>query len=376
MCGCLLADLGADVVKVEPPGGDIARKLPPFLPGTDPPLSFAHATVNRNKRCITLDLRRPEGRELLLRLAARSDVLVENLRPGTMESLGLGYEEVRRARPDIVYVSISGWGSYGPYRERAGYDPLAQAASGWLALNGSPDRPPTKAPTFLTDDLAGLHAALAALAALRHRDATGEGQRIDVALLDVLLFQSNGFLTLGALGVELPRMGNRYVVAAPAGVYAARDGYVAFGVLLDRHWGILAGILGRPALAEDPGYSTTAARLSRREEVDRIVGEWIAERTVAEAVEALSAAGLAAAPVRTYAECARDAHVLEREMLQPLRLEDGSVVPITGPAAKLSRTPTRLRTAAPALGEHTEAILEELGLAPAEREKLRLSGVL
>jgi formyl-CoA transferase len=376
MCGCLLGDLGADVVKVEPPGGDVARRLPPFLPGTDPPISFAHATLNRNKRCITLDLGQQEGRDVFLRLASRSDVVVENLRPGTMARLGLDYDDVRRVRPDIVYVSISGWGRYGPGRERAGYDPLAQAASGWLALNGDPEREPTKAPTFITDDLAGLHASLSALAALRHRDATGEGQHVDVSLLDVLLFQSNGFLTLGALGVELPRMGNRFVVAAPANVYRARDGHVMFGVLIDRHWQRLAPLIGRPELATHPDYAETPGRLARREEVDGMVGAWMEERTVAEAVEALNAEGLAAAPVRTYEETSRDPNVQEREMLQQVELEDGSVVPITGPAPKLSRTPLRVRSGAPALGQHTDEVLRELGLPSRERENLRTRGIV
>jgi formyl-CoA transferase len=376
MCGCLLADFGADVVKVEPPGGDVARRLPPFLPGTDPPISFAHATLNRNKRCITLDLAQQDGRDVFLRLASRSDVVVENLRPGTMERLGLDYDDVRRVRPDIVYVSISGWGRYGAGHERAGYDPLAQAASGWLALNGDPEREPTKAPTFITDDMAGLHASLSALAALRHRDATGEGQHIDVSLLDVLLFQSNGFLTLGALGVELPRMGNRFVVAAPANVYRARDGHVMFGVLIDRHWQRLAPLIGRPDLANHPDYAETPGRLARREEVDRMVAAWIEDRTVTEAVEALNAEGLAAAPVRTYEETARDPNVHEREMLQRVELEDGSVVPITGPAPKLSRTPLRVRSGAPALGQHTDEVLREIGLPSRERENLRTRGIV
>ena len=171
MCGCLLADFGADVIKVEHPDGEIARRSPPLLPGTDPPVSFMHATVNRNKRSLSLDLRRPEGLEIFLALAQRSDILIENFRPGTLARWGAGYEAVRRLRPDIVYVSISGFGQWGPLAERVGYDPLAQAASGFLSLNGSPDGEPVKAPTFLADDLAGLHAAFAALAALRHRDA-------------------------------------------------------------------------------------------------------------------------------------------------------------------------------------------------------------
>jgi crotonobetainyl-CoA:carnitine CoA-transferase CaiB-like acyl-CoA transferase len=216
MCACLLADLGADVVKVEQPGGEIARRAPPFLPGTDPPVSFMHATVNRNKRSLCLDLHVAAGQELFLSMATRSDVVVENFRPGTADGFGIGYEDVRRVRPGIIYVSISGFGQWGPEHDRPGYDPLAQAYSGFLSLNGEPEGPPVKAPTFLGDDLAGLHAALAALAALRHRDQTGEGQHIDVSLLDAMLFQSTGYLTLGAMDVPLPRLGNEFRIAAPA----------------------------------------------------------------------------------------------------------------------------------------------------------------
>lgn len=375
LCACLLADLGADVIKVEHPHGEMARGAPPFLPGTDS-LSFLHATVNRNKRSLTLDLHRPEGRDLLRRLCARADVLIESFRPGVMAAWELDYEHLRVRRPELVFVSVTGFGQFGPKAPRAGYDPLAQAESGFLSLNGDPEGEPVKAPTFLADDLAGLHAAIATLAALHHRERTGEGQWIDVSLLDAMLFQSTGYLTLAALGVPLPRLGNEFRIAAPARVYACRDGLVMAGVLLDSHWRRLARVLGRPELAEDPRYATTGARLARRAEVDALLGGWLAGRTREEALEALHAAGLPAAPVRTYAEAAADPHVLEREMLQPVRQADGSVVPLTGPAAKLSRTPARLRTGAPALGAHTDAILRELGLDDAAIRALREAGTV
>jgi formyl-CoA transferase len=376
MCGCLLADFGADVVKVEHPQGEIARRAPPFLPGSDPPVSFMHATVNRNKRSLALDLRRPEGLEVFLELAERCDVLIENFRPGVLESWGAGYEAVRARRPDVVYVSISGYGQFGPESGRLGYDPLAQAESGFLSLNGSPDGEPVKSPTFLADDLAGLHAALAALAALRHRDATGEGQHVDVSLLDSLWFQSTGYLTLAALGVDLPRLGNEFRIAAPANVYRCRDGRIMAGVLLDAHWKRLAERLGRPELADDPGFATTPARLERRREVDALLADWAAEHSVEQAVGELALAGVPAAAVRTYAEAAALPLVAERDMLQPVPLEDGRTAPVTGPAAKLSRTPTRVRSGAPALGAHSDAILAELGIDAPERRRLRRLGIV
>jgi formyl-CoA transferase len=374
MCGCMLADYGADVIKVEHPEGEIARRSPPFLPGCDPPLSFMHATVNRNKRSLALDLRDPRGRDLFLRLAVRCDVVVENFRPGTLDAWGCGYEAVRALRPDVVYASISGFGQWGPQAGEVGYDPLAQAASGFLSQNGSPDGEPVKAPTFLADDLAGLHAAFAVLAALRHRDRTGEGQRIDVSLLDAMLFQSTGYLTLGALGVPLPRLGNQFRIAAPANTYRCRDGRVLAGVLLDAHWRRLASLIGRPEAAQDPRYASALERIRRREEVDSWVAEWCAGRSVADALSALVAAGIPAAPVRSYAEAAQSEHVAARDMLQ--RVPQPSGIPVVGPAAKLSRTPLAVRAPAPALGRHGEEILRELGVDGAEQRTLREAGVL
>ena len=327
MCGCLLADFGADVIKVEHPTGEIARRAPPYLPGTQPPLSFMHATVNRNKRSLSLDLHREAAQEIARRLVRRADILVENFRPGTLAAWGLDYAAVRAEKPDIVYVSISGFGQYGPGCERLGYDPLAQAESGFLSLNGSPDGEPVKSPTFLADDLAGVHGALAALAALRHRDRCGEGQHVDVSLLDA-------------------------------------------------HWRRLAGVLGRPELAVHPDFATGAARLARRAEVDGLLAAWAAPRSVAEAVAELEAAGIPAAPVRSFTEAAQDPVVAAREMLQPTPQPDGTNVPLVGPPAKLSRTPIRVRSAAPELGAHDDEILSELGYDAAARARLRAEGVL
>ncbi len=374
MCGCILADLGADVVKVEPPGGEVARRAPPLLP--DGALSFMQITVNRNKRSLCLDLRKPAGREILLRLVSSSDLVIENFRPGTLDRWGLGWRDLRAMKQDLVLVSISGFGQFGPQSDRAGYDPLAQAASGFLSLNGDPEGEPVKAPTFLGDDLAGLHAAVSALAALAHRDRTGEGQHVDVALLDTMLFQTPGYLTLGALGVDLPRLGNQFRIAAPAGTYACRDGRVMAGVLIDSHWRRLAALLDRPELGDDPDFATTPARIARREQVDALLGGFLATRSVAEAEEAFATEGLPLAPVRTYAEAAATAHVEEREMLQRVAVEGVAGVPIAGPAAKFSRTPTAVREGAPALGAHTDAILEALGIDASARDQLRAEGVI
>ncbi|MGE0827369.1 MAG: CaiB/BaiF CoA transferase family protein [Candidatus Binatia bacterium] len=371
MCGCLLADFGADVIKVELPDGEISRTIPPFLPDTNPPISNMHATVNRNKRSLSLDLRKPEGRDIFLRLAARSDIVLENFRPGTMGKWGVGYEAVRQVKPDIIYTSISGFGQFGPDHDRAGYDTLAQAASGFMSLNGNREGTPVRAATALCDDLAGMHGALATLAALSHHHRTGEGQHIDVSLLDAMLFQSNGLLTLGALGVPLPRWGNESPYAMPANVYACRDGHFRLAVVLDSHWKLLARLIGRSDLAENPEFAQQAKRFTHREEVNAIIADWCHTRSVDEVLSLFIKEGLAAAPIRTYTQAAQDPHVHERAMLQDTRQADGSTIPITGPAAKFSRTPTQVRTGASALGAHDQEILSELGLSSAEIEGLR-----
>jgi formyl-CoA transferase len=374
MCAAILADFGADVIKIEVPGGEVSRKLPPILPGTT--VSFGHGTVNRNKRSLCLDVRSPEGRDVFLRLAKTADVVVENFKVGTMDRYGLGYEAVRTVKPDIVYVSITGWGQYGPYQNRPGYDPVAQAMSGFVSMNGSADGPPTKAATFLGDDLGGLHGALGALAALRHRDRTGEGQHVDVALLDALLFQSNGLPTLGAMGIEPRRMGNEFGFAVPASVFHCKDGPVYVGVLLDAHWKIMARTIGHPELADDPGFVTGRDRSRNRDACNAVLGAWLAERTRGEVIETFARLGLAIAPVNSYTESARDPQVAERDMLQPTTLEDGASAPIVGPVAKFSRTPTRIRSGAPPLGGHTEEILEEIGVDAATRSALEEKGVI
>jgi formyl-CoA transferase len=376
LCGCILGDFGADVIKVEMPGGEIGRRLPPFLPGLKTAVSIFHATVNRNKRSLTLDLRRPEGRDIFLRLAEGSDIVLENFRPGTMNEWGLGYAAVRERKADIIYVSISGFGQFGPDASHVGYDPLAQAASGFLSLNGSPDGAPVKAPTFLGDDLGGLHGALGALAALRHRDQTGEGQHVDAALLDCLLFQSNGYLSFGALGLPLARSGNEYGFAVPANVFACRDGHVYLGTLLDAQWQALTHLMGRADLATHGDYATAKARTRRREDINRLVADWVRAQPMESLLRQCQANRIPIAPVRTYADAARDPHVQVREMLQNVEQEEGSSAPITGPAVKFSRAPARIRSGAPALGAHTEEILREVGVKTAEIASLRERGII
>ncbi|WP_406104112.1 CaiB/BaiF CoA transferase family protein [Micromonospora globbae] len=368
VASCVLADLGADVLRVEMPGNREGL-MPPEIPGTG--LSWFRQSVHRNKRSIGLDLRRPGAAEVFLRLVATADVVVENYKPGTLDAWGVGYRACRAVRPDVVMVSISGYGQYGPDAGRPGYDPTTQAAAGWMALNGEPDGAPLKAPTFLADDLAGLHAVIGALAALRHRDRTGEGQHVDVSMLDSLLFSSNGYLTLGATGVPLRRWGDQADFVVPAGCFRCADGHVYVAVALDRSWRRLAEVIGRPELARAPGYATNEERRDNRAAVNAVLAGWCADRTCAEVVAALDANGITAERVRTFAEAAADPQVRARAMVQETVLANGTTAPLTGPAVKFSRTPTAVRTGAPEPGADTERILDELGVDAPTRARLR-----
>lgn len=375
-CGALLADYGADVVKIEPPDApDVGRRLPPILE-TNPPASYVHTAVNRNKRCVTLDLRIAAGREIFLTLARQADVIVENLRPDTMAAWGCGFDDVRRVRPDVVYVSISGFGQYGPYRDRGGYDPMAQAMSGVMWLNAQGDDPPMKAPIFLADELAALHATIATLAALGHRGRTGEGQHVDVSLLDAMISSSTGLPTLAAQGVPTPRLGNLFPFSCPANAYRCRDGWVYAGVLLDAHWRKLAPLIGRAELADDPRYRTIADRVALRPELDAMLSAWCAERTREQVVTTFVDNGLTAAPVLTPAEMVADPHVAARQSVQAVKQDGRATVRVEGPAAKMSRTPVEVRHAARAHGADTDEVLGEIGIDAARRRALRDEGVV
>lgn len=366
LASCVLADLGADVVRIELADGRDGD-VPPEIPGTG--LSWFRETVHRNKRSAGLDLRDEADRDRFLRLVAGVDLVVENYKPGTLHDWGAGYPACREARADIIVVSISGWGQYGPKADLPAYDPVIQAASGWMALNGHPDEPPVRAPTFLADELAGLHAAIGALAALNHRDRTGEGQHVDVSMMDCMLFGSSGLPTLAASGAPPQRLGNETDFVVPANVYPCSDGHLYLAVALNRHWRSFVELIDRPDLAQAEGYRTNSERIGNRDAINRLVTGWCRHRRVTDAVAALSGAGLVAAPVRQLAEATADPQVAARAMLQDTVLSNGSVAPLVGPPVKFSRTPTRIRRGAPVPGADTEEVLAELPESEANHEK-------
>jgi formyl-CoA transferase len=376
-CAGMLADYGADVIKIELLGSpDVAHRLPPFLQDADPPLSFFHAAVNRNKRNIALNLRRPRGIEIFLELARDADIVVQSYLPGRMAEWGCGYDQVRAVNPDVVYISISGYGQYGPYSQRRGYDPQAQAMSGLMWLNAVGDDPPMKAPIYFSDEVTGLHAAFAALAALRHRDTYGEGQHVDVSLLDATVASCTGQPTLAAQGLPTPRLGNLYPFGSPSNVYQCMDGWVYAGVLLDTHWVKLSALLGRPELGTHPDYATIPGRVARRGELDQMLADFCQARTRDQVLDAVVSIGLSAEKILTPSEMVQDPHIDARGTIQAAKQPSGAVVKTEGPPAKMSRTPVRIRRAAAPHGWDTDEVLDAAGFDETGRAALRDDGII
>ena len=375
-CGAIFAGYGADVIRVElSRSPDVTRMIPPMLPDTDPPEGYQHATLHRDKRSITLDLRQPGARDVFLRVARTADVIVENFKKGALSGWGCGYEDVRQVKPDIIYVSITGFGQFGPYSDRAGYDPGIQAMSGLLWMNAPDDSAtPARVPVYISDELTGLHAAIGALAALHYREQTGEGQHLDVSLLDATMDSCTGLHVMAAHGLATPRYGN--IVLCHRRTSTLQDGYVYTGVLLDSHWKVLARVMGKPEAADDPRYSQLLSRLGHREDVDTMLAEWCAEHTRDEIIAALIDSKLPVAPVLTPQEACVDPHVQARGTIESVYQPSGGEIKATAAPVKFSRTPVYHREAPPALGAHTGEVLESVGIDEAQRAMLREKGIL
>lgn len=375
-CATILADYGAEVIKVETgKNPDVARRLLPMMPESG--VGYLHATVNRNKKCIAIDLHAPEGRDVLHTLVKRTDIFVENMKKGTLASWGCGYADLCKVKPDIVYISITAYGQYGPYSHRPGYDPIAQSLSGFCYMNAASDEdPPMKAPIFLSDELGSLHGAMGAMAALRHRDATGEGQHVDISLVDATISSSTGLHTMAAQGLPTPRIGNSFLLGAPVNAYECGDGWVYIAVLLDSHWQLFAKVMGNADLGTDERYATLAARVSHRDEIDAMVRDWCRPRTRAEIVSECEGAEIPAGPILSPQETVKNEHIQARGALQTVTNSDGIEEILPAPAAKFSRTPVRIRTAAGAVGHATDEVLLEAGLEQDKIAALRKSGVI
>lgn len=374
----LLGDFGADVIKVEVPGrGDAVRGNSPFAEGVPLPWTV----LSRNKRCVTLDMRKVEGRELLLRLVAQSDVLFENFRPGTLDRWGLDYETLQGANAGIIVVRVSGYGQDGPYREKAGFGTPATAFSGYTYVSGFPDRPPTNQPTPLADYVTGLFAAISALMALYHRDANGgEGQETDVALYESLFRLMEIYVpAYGALGVVPERQGHSLTVASPVGTYACADGgWVVMTASTQRTWERCAEAIGAPELIEDARFLTNDLRLEHAEELDDYIRPWYAERTRAEAQEIMDAQGVPVSPIYSIADIFADPHYQARQNIIEVEHPVLGKVSMPGLIPKLSRTPGEVRRAGPAeVGADNGSVYGDLlGLSDEEMERLKAEGVI
>lgn len=371
-----LGDFGADVIKVERPGApDGARHLGE-CDGED---SFYWRIAGRNKRPIEIDLKSDGGRDVLIRLVRRADVLVENFRPGTLERLGLDPETVLLVEnPGLIVLRVTGYGQTGPYADRAGFGTMAEAMSTLAHTTGQPDGPPTLPPIALADEVTGLQGAFAVLAALRHRDRTGEGQVIDLSLLESLVdVVGPGPAIHHRTGHVDGRYGSRLVFSAPRNVYACADGYIVLSGSANAAALRIFDAIGRSDLRQEPRFSTPAARVANVDELDAIIEEWTRGRTVADCVSAFSAAGAACGPVYDVAQLTADPHVRERGSFVELESPDGEgPVLQLAPAPRLSRTPGELRHAGLRAGACTDQVLAELGYSACEVDALREAGAV
>jgi crotonobetainyl-CoA:carnitine CoA-transferase CaiB-like acyl-CoA transferase len=371
-CTMLLADMGARVIKVESRERGRERQslgIKRKRGGVEERVPAAQYR-DRNKLAITLELKTPRGVELFKELAKRSDVVTENFSVGTLERLGLGYEDLRRIKPDIVYASITAFGQHGPYAAQRGYDMLAQAISGYMSITGFPDNPPTRSGQSISDYYAGMLCAFSIVSAVHYRNRTGKGQRIDLALLDSLVVALDNLGERYTVGGEvLTRAGNVSFGGSSSGVYPTTDGHVAIAAgASDAVWRRFCEIIGRSDLTRDPRFAAAAARRDRRDEVAAIIQGWTEQRSKAAVVRTLSTGGVPAAPVNNVAEMVADPQVQAREMFVELDHPTYGKVKTTGTPLKLSETPGRVRWLAPQPGEHNEDVF--VGLLGYSRDDL------
>lgn len=374
-CGRLLADFGAHVIKVEDPAGDTLRSIGKMFRGS----SLYAASLFRNKSTICVDLRKPEGQALVKKLAGKCDIVIENFRPGALESWGLGYEELRAQNPGLVMVRISGFGQTGPYSRRPGYGVIGEAISGLRYINGDPDRPPARMATALTDYITGLYGAFGALVALVNRQFSGRGQCVDAALSECAFSFMEPFVpAFEKLGVVAQRAGSRLPDATPNNLYATRDeAFIHITAFSDPVFARLCEVMGQPGLAGDERFRSARVRNDHADEIDEIISKWTGEYALRELEEKLLGAGVPATRIFSIADIFSDPHYRAREMLVPTPDDDMGTVTLAGPVPKLSDTPGQLRHAGHKVGQDTRAVLEEtLGLSAAEIEQLMQSGIV
>ncbi len=360
ICTMLMGDMGANVIKVEPPplGDDSRQWGPPFVGG----ISTYFHSINRNKKSLGLNLKSDEGRQILWSLIERADVVIENFRPGVLEKLGFGYSAVEKVNPRTVYCSISGFGQTGPYRDRPGYDVIAQGESGVMDLTGFPDRPPVKLGASLADIVTGLYAFQGILLALLARYRTGKGQYVDISLLDsmvsTLTYHALIYLTTGR---SPQRMGTRHPSIVPYESFRTKDGFVNVAVTNQKQWVNFCNVLGFPEAATDPRFEKMKDRLNNYDDlktmIDRVLSKWTRE----DVMKRMDAVGIPSGPINTVAEIMEDPQMKAREMVYELIHPEYGPLRVLGIPIKLSGTPGALETAPPRFGQHNREILRSLG---------------
>jgi crotonobetainyl-CoA:carnitine CoA-transferase CaiB-like acyl-CoA transferase len=374
-CTMVLADLGARVVKVEHPGkGDDTRHWGPPFVGTE---SAYFLSINRNKESVTLDFKHPRGREVLDRLLARTDVLVENFKPGTMDRAGFGWETLHARHPRLVYASISGYGQTGPRRDEPGYDAVIQAEGGLMSVTGDGDGPAYRLGVAISDIVAGMFASQGVMAALFARERTGQGQRVDIGMLDttaaLLTYQAGNYFATGQIPA---RLGNRHPTIAPYETLPTADGEIVIAVGNDGIWQRFCPAIDRPELADDPRFRTNRDRLANYDALKPDLARTLITRTRAEWTRRFRAASVPCGAVRDVAEVLADPQIAARDMVATLEHPTAGPTRVIGTPIKLSDTPGSIRTPPPTLGQHTDAVLAELGYDRGMIDSLKTSGAV
>jgi len=377
-CVQMLADLGADVIKIEKPGaGDDTRGFsPPTMPGTTESAYFAG--VNRNKKSVTLDIATPEGQDLAKRLIAQCDILVENFKVGALAKYGLGYAELHEKHPGLIYCSITGFGQTGPYAKRPGYDSLIQAMGGIMSLTGAADGEPQKVGVPVADLFAGLYGCIGILAALRHKERTGQGQQVDIGMLDThVAWLANQGMNFLATGENPPRLGNQHPNIVPYQVFRTADGHIVLSIGNDATFAKFCKNFGGEALLEDERFFTNAARVQNRQLVTDTLAVTMQAQTTGWWIERLEALQIGCGPINTLAQVFADPQVIARDNLVEMQHASGAKMTVIANPVRLSETPAGYRLAPPVLGQHTQEVLGAwLGLDDAALADLRTKNII
>lgn len=375
-CSMMLADMGADIIKIEMPKvGDDSRAFMPQVEGE----SAYYINLNRNKKGVTLNLKNPKGREMFLEMVKSADVVLENYRPGTMEKLNLGYDVLKEVNPAIVYGCVSGFGHYGPYSKRPGYDIIGQAMGGLMSTTGWPGGEPTRSGTAIGDVLGGMNLAIGVLAAFIGAKRTGKGQKVDVALVDSVVSSLEIINMIYLVAGRLPgRIGNRYESAYPYDSFKVKDGSIVIGAANNKLWGLLCKTMEMPELIDDPRFKENKDRIANHAELKPIIEEWLSDKTIDEAVDMILASGCPAAPINTIDRVVVDPHIAgARQMFVEVEHPVAGKMRIAGNPVKLSDEPFEVRSPAPLLGQdNAEVYGEFFGYGEEELKALQEEGVL